>query len=145
MGMTVTPSILLSMEFLFITLLAMAVTLPSQISSTSATKFKCPTVDTAAYPDPQDCGSYYVCIDFVPHLMHCPSDLYYNPTLGVCDYKVNVDCTVSTTPSIPTGKPITTNNQTPVPTSDLTTKTTTKPTTTTKTTTISSTTTSRSR
>merc|ERR1712038_475024 len=76
--------------------------LPSLILSAPLADFQCPSAAQLAYPNPYDCSSYYVCINFVPHLMHCPPNLWYNPTLGVCDYKGNVDCVASPTPGVPT-------------------------------------------
>merc|ERR1711990_1088429 len=94
--------------------------LPSLILSAPLADFKCPSAQSA-YPNPYDCSTYYVCINFVPHLMHYPPNLWYNPTLGVCDYKDNVDCVASPTPGVPTEP------TTPEPTTDK--PTTSKPTT----------------
>lgn len=44
------------------------------------------------YPDPLDCVKFYRCVFGYPHHMHCPSSLYFNPRLDVCDWPRNVEC-----------------------------------------------------
>merc|ERR1712080_104043 len=45
------------------------------------------------YPNPEDCGSYYMCdAGGTPVLMPCPSGLYWNSNLNVCDWPSNVEC-----------------------------------------------------
>uniref|UniRef100_A0A1B0CBD9 Chitin-binding type-2 domain-containing protein n=2 Tax=Lutzomyia longipalpis TaxID=7200 RepID=A0A1B0CBD9_LUTLO len=50
--------------------------------------------------NPTSCTSFYQCSNGVPYLQPCPSDLYYNPKLQVCDWKENVQCTSSTSSNI---------------------------------------------
>ncbi|XP_055857081.1 probable chitinase 10 [Episyrphus balteatus] len=42
-----------------------------------------------------DCGRFYICYNSVPMLETCASGLYFNPKLNSCDYKENVNCTIS--------------------------------------------------
>merc|ERR1712080_197371 len=45
------------------------------------------------YPNPEDCGSYYMCdAGGTPVLMPCPSGLYWNSNLNVCDWPSTVEC-----------------------------------------------------
>lgn len=44
-------------------------------------------------PNPDDCGSYYVCDWGFPILMPCPEGLHFNPQLQVCDSPENANCT----------------------------------------------------
>merc|ERR1712114_130741 len=45
------------------------------------------------YPNPEDCGSYYMCNTAgTPVLMPCPAGLYWNPNHNVCDWPANVEC-----------------------------------------------------
>jgi hypothetical protein len=48
----------------------------------------CPSVDpeiVVQFPHP-DCTKFYKCLNGEAFEMECPDDLYYNPTLQVCDY-----------------------------------------------------------
>jgi len=44
---------------------------------------------------PFDCTKFFHCSNGISHLQECPSGLYFNPELNVCDYPRNVDCPVA--------------------------------------------------
>merc|ERR1712029_644362 len=43
-------------------------------------------------PHPTECNLYYECVGLTPILMSCPGDLYFDPTLNVCNWPDQVDC-----------------------------------------------------
>jgi len=43
-------------------------------------------------PNPDDCGSYYVCDWGTPVLMTCMQGLHFNAELQVCDWPENAGC-----------------------------------------------------
>ena len=43
-------------------------------------------------PHPTDCGLYYECVGNSPVLMSCPGDLFFDPSLNVCNWPEFVDC-----------------------------------------------------
>ncbi|OXU27687.1 hypothetical protein TSAR_011617 [Trichomalopsis sarcophagae] len=43
-------------------------------------------------PNPNDCGSYYHCVNGVPKLKKCPSDLHFNPANNWCDWPWAAQC-----------------------------------------------------
>uniref|UniRef100_A0A0P5Y1I5 Brain chitinase and chia n=1 Tax=Daphnia magna TaxID=35525 RepID=A0A0P5Y1I5_9CRUS len=56
--------------------------------------FTCPRPN-GLFPDPASCSSFYSCSNGTPIKMQCGTGLYFNPTLLVCDWPSNVNCTVS--------------------------------------------------
>lgn len=54
----------------------------------------CPEVSSQEvyYPDPKDCGSFYLCSNGVPYHHSCDDGLYFNPNINVCDSADNVEC-----------------------------------------------------
>jgi hypothetical protein len=61
---------------------------------------KCPPTndpDPSAWaiflPNPEDCGSYYVCNWGEAILMPCPAGLHFNAQLHVCDWPADAGCT----------------------------------------------------
>merc|ERR1711953_1587196 len=62
-------------------------------------------------PHPYDCGLYYECVNLTPMLMSCPSGLYFDFRINVCNWPEFVDCpepTTTTTTSTTTNNPSTT-------------------------------------
>lgn len=60
-------------------------------------KVECPPVnDPNAWamklPNPEDCGSYYICDWGTPVYMPCPEGLHFNAELQVCDWPGNAGC-----------------------------------------------------
>merc|ERR1719430_1196012 len=54
-----------------------------------------PCLDTTGttFPDPEDCGRFYMCHNgFVVGHMTCPDGLLWNSDLNHCDWPSNVDC-----------------------------------------------------
>merc|ERR1719397_1848503 len=53
----------------------------------------CQNDEDVYFPDPEDCGRFYMCVDgsVVGH-MNCPDDLLWNNDLLTCDWPRNVDC-----------------------------------------------------
>jgi hypothetical protein len=47
------------------------------------------------FPNPDDCGSYYVCNWGDAILMQCPAGLHFNPSLNVCDWPEQAGCSLS--------------------------------------------------
>merc|ERR1711874_790338 len=60
----------------------------------------CQNNEDVYFPDPEDCGRFYMCVDgsVVGH-MNCPDGLLWNSDLLTCDWPRNVDCK----PSCPEG------------------------------------------
>ena len=44
------------------------------------------------YPDPMRCDGFIACVHGRAIFMKCPAKLRYNPILGQCDWKYNVEC-----------------------------------------------------
>jgi chitinase len=42
---------------------------------------------------PNDCGQFYRCVGATPYFFNCPSGLHFNPSILVCDWPENVQCT----------------------------------------------------
>ncbi|CAK1599473.1 unnamed protein product [Parnassius mnemosyne] len=53
--------------------------------------------DFETYRNESDCNEFFVCINNLPVRFKCPSDLYFNQNLGICDYKHVVSCNTSPT------------------------------------------------
>ena len=45
-------------------------------------------------PHPSDCKLYFECDGDVPILMACPEPLFFDPSLNVCNWPDQVDCTI---------------------------------------------------
>merc|ERR1719510_1282604 len=60
----------------------------------------CQNNEDVYFPDPEDCGRFYMCVDgsVVGH-MNCPDGLLWNSDLLTCDWPRNVECR----PSCPEG------------------------------------------
>merc|ERR1711981_662911 len=60
----------------------------------------CQNNEDVYFPDPEDCGRFYMCVDgsVVGH-MNCPDGLLWNSDLLTCDWPRNVECK----PSCPEG------------------------------------------
>ncbi|XP_046656308.1 probable chitinase 10 [Daphnia pulicaria] len=63
-------------------------------TKSSAGVFFCPTPN-GLFPDPASCSNFYSCSNGQAFKMACGSGLYFNPTLLVCDWPANVQCTIS--------------------------------------------------
>nr|CAH7765322.1 unnamed protein product [Callosobruchus chinensis] len=64
-------------------------------SSPNSLTATCPPVDgprSQYFPHETNCSLFYQCSNGVPYLQECPSGLYFNPKIDVCDYPRNVDC-----------------------------------------------------
>merc|ERR1712032_1354052 len=53
----------------------------------------CQNDEDVYFPDPEDCGRFYMCVDgsVVGH-MSCPDGLLWNTDLLTCDWPRNVEC-----------------------------------------------------
>jgi len=53
----------------------------------------CQNDEEVYFPDPEDCGRFYMCVDgsVVGH-MNCPDGLLWNTNLLTCDWPRNVEC-----------------------------------------------------
>ncbi|KPJ06658.1 hypothetical protein RR48_11705 [Papilio machaon] len=51
--------------------------------------------DYETFRNETNCNEFYVCVNSLPVRFKCPSDLYFNQHLGVCDYKHIVSCNIS--------------------------------------------------
>lgn len=45
--------------------------------------YSCPKPD-GAFPDPENCHSYYECADDVPSLEQCPGDMQFDAKVDIC-------------------------------------------------------------
>merc|ERR1712131_399202 len=43
-------------------------------------------------PHPSECNLYYMCAGLTPVLMSCPGELFFDPSLNVCNWPDQVDC-----------------------------------------------------
>jgi len=43
-------------------------------------------------PHPTQCNLYYQCVGLTPFLLHCPDELFFDPSLNVCNWPNQVDC-----------------------------------------------------
>lgn len=68
---------------------------PSISSSTSSPNNEKCTENGAFIPSRTSCMDYYFCLDGEPMLMQCANNLYFNPSKGKCDFKENVQCSVT--------------------------------------------------
>merc|ERR1712032_300611 len=57
----------------------------------------CQNDEDVYFPDPEDCGRFYMCVDgsVVGH-MSCPDGLLWNTDLLTCDWPRNVECNLDT-------------------------------------------------
>ena len=53
-------------------------------------------------PHETDCSLYYQCVGLTPVLRECPSGLYFDPILNICNWPQNVDCENETTTDVAT-------------------------------------------
>merc|ERR1712244_80723 len=60
-------------------------------------------------PHPYDCGLYYECVNLTPMLMSCPSGLYFDFRINICNWPEFVDCPEPTTTTTTTPTTNTTN------------------------------------
>ncbi|OXA57528.1 probable endochitinase [Folsomia candida] len=74
--------------------LAQDVNCGNRIRPTPGPEFQCPEngEDGAKYPDRNNCAAFYTCTNGLPIHQLCPTGLYFNKFLSVCDFPVNVDC-----------------------------------------------------
>ncbi|KAI9564652.1 hypothetical protein GHT06_008393 [Daphnia sinensis] len=63
-------------------------TTPPTPPTTSDAPFVCQ--DNGAYPNPNNCNTFYMCSNSIAYLYFCPSNLVFNPATGNCDYASNV-------------------------------------------------------
>jgi len=54
------------------------------------------------YRDPEDCSAFYQCWSGLTYYTECPSGLFFNEELIICDWPDNVDCNMITTTHTPT-------------------------------------------
>merc|ERR1712243_164980 len=47
-------------------------------------------------PHPTECNLYYMCAGLTPVLMSCPGELFFDPSLNVCNWPDQVDCQAQT-------------------------------------------------
>merc|ERR1712058_223576 len=47
-------------------------------------------------PHPTECNLYYMCAALTPVLMSCPGELFFDPSLNVCNWPDQVDCQAQT-------------------------------------------------
>lgn len=52
----------------------------------------CRNSDSYLFPYPGDCTKYYECANSQKIEMDCPSGLWFNPTLTICDYPYQAGC-----------------------------------------------------
>merc|ERR1711915_106882 len=45
---------------------------------------------------PTECNLYYMCAGLTPVLMSCPGELFFDPSLNVCNWPDQVDCQAQT-------------------------------------------------
>ncbi|XP_060810688.1 uncharacterized protein LOC106129314 [Amyelois transitella] len=59
--------------------------------------------DFQTFRNKANCNEFFVCVGKQPVKFQCPADLAYNETLGVCDYRNQVNCapTLPDAPSLP--------------------------------------------
>jgi len=72
-----------------------------------------------SFPDPEDCGKYYVCTAGQVFPMVCPGGLHFDVALGTCNTPSQANCQISSSssPTTPTPTPTpTTQSPTPTPT-----------------------------
>ncbi|XP_046404020.1 fibrous sheath CABYR-binding protein-like [Ischnura elegans] len=55
-----------------------------------------------SYRSQTNCSEFFICDNGVPVMFACPSGLFYNDEIGVCDYPYRVDCV---NPPAPEGPP----------------------------------------
>ncbi|GIY98921.1 putative chitinase 3, partial [Caerostris extrusa] len=73
---------------------------PSVIEGKSKTgtpedqKWKCPN-DFGYYRHAGNCSNFYQCIEGVPSIKQCPTGLFFNSKLGMCDWAAQVNCRVN--------------------------------------------------
>ncbi|QTR52888.1 chitin binding peritrophin-A domain-containing protein [Thiothrix unzii] len=84
----------------FLTAITMG-TLP--VTTVYAGSEQCPSNNEVyvSFPNPDDCGSYYVCDNGVPFYKDCPSGLHFNAETEVCDWPENAKCNVDQDQSKP--------------------------------------------
>ncbi|XP_022257598.1 uncharacterized protein LOC106473456 [Limulus polyphemus] len=56
------------------------------------------------FPDKNDCSAYTYCEKGILYKKRCSEGLYFNPRIGNCDYKQNVDCELDPKCPQPNGK-----------------------------------------
>merc|ERR1711936_457425 len=78
----------------------LAITFLSAAALVAVRANPCQNNEDVYFPDPEDCGRFYMCVDgsVVGH-MNCPDGLLWNSDLLTCDWPRNVECK----PSCPEG------------------------------------------
>ena len=91
---------ILSVALMFVTMTSSLIVLAD--SENSEISAQCPPLndpDPTSWaiflPNPEDCGSYYVCNWGDAILMSCPTGTHFNPSKNVCDRIENAGCTAS--------------------------------------------------
>ncbi|XP_072384948.1 uncharacterized protein [Diabrotica undecimpunctata] len=73
----------------------------------------CPTTGSTNIIYPYDCSKFYRCVNGQKQLKNCPENMYFNPSMGSCDYMDNVECYTSTAAPVSTLQPETTSTAKP--------------------------------
>uniref|UniRef100_A0A6M2DWS2 Putative peritrophic membrane protein 4 holotrichia oblita n=1 Tax=Xenopsylla cheopis TaxID=163159 RepID=A0A6M2DWS2_XENCH len=64
-------------------------------ASVNALSLQCPQQDSVVdvlYANPDDCNSYYQCLNGSPVLLSCPNGLQWNDDVKLCDYPLSEGC-----------------------------------------------------
>lgn len=52
----------------------------------------CPEEGDIYYPDPEDCGKFYECVNGEIYEFICPEGLHFNPSINLCDFPQSAGC-----------------------------------------------------
>jgi chitinase len=69
------------------------IVLPTTPTPTTSFDPSCLIKGDSFWPHPDDCGQFYRCVGATPYFFNCPSGLHFNPSILVCDWPENAQCT----------------------------------------------------
>ncbi|GIX70890.1 putative chitinase 3 [Caerostris extrusa] len=81
------------------------------ISTTSPPRRQCPEMN-GIFRNPQNCGSFLHCSNWIPYIQQCPSGLHFNIEKQICDYPCdakcdkNLNCTATAKPELSAPDPL---------------------------------------
>lgn len=52
----------------------------------------CPDNGIVFLPNPENCTSFFECVEGNKYTFTCPAGLHFNPSLSICDYPTNAGC-----------------------------------------------------